>query len=274
MSLVAIGQLTLVLAIVNWFIVRDSPSKVGLPPIAKVDGQGIPHDSTSIEGSYPSLIQRLNTVFSNKRLWPLFLLAFGIYGSYATLVQNWAVVYIMQTYSLPRDLAANFVLVAAIGHIVGFPLAGFISDRMKKRRFPSVLFSGILLASFLLWTFWNSGRPPLEALYPLCFFISLGTGAIPIIFAAVGDLTGPSYRGTASGLVNSGLFAGAAIAQPLFGYILDMGWEGKMTGDMRIYPLSAFQQGFYLCCAMAALGFLGALLVKETRCREIYGTQD
>jgi len=74
----------------------------------------------------------------------------------------------------------------------------------------------------------------------------------------------------ASGLVNMGAFVGAAIAQPLFGYILDLGWEGKMVEGARVYPVEAFQQGILLCCVLAALGFLGALLVRETYCRQSY----
>jgi len=100
--------------------------------------------------------------------------------------------------------------------------------------------------------------------------MGLGTGAIPVMFASVRELVQPSVRGISSGLVNLGLFTGAAIAQPLFGYILDLNWQGQMMGGVRQYPLHAFQYGFFLCCILAMIGFISALFIKETYCRETY----
>ena len=100
--------------------------------------------------------------------------------------------------------------------------------------------------------------------------MGFGIGVGPILFACVRDVVQPSVRGMASGLINTGIFIGIAITQLVFGYILDLGWEGKMLEGARLYPLEAFQQGFLLCSVLAVLGFLGALLIKETHCREIY----
>ena len=265
-SLLTIAQVTFGLAAVNWFIVRDNPARVGLPSIAEPEREAIPQVGVLGDSSGLSLAQRLKVVFSNKHLWPLFLLGLGTYGAFSTLFHNWVVVYLMQTYDMPRDFAANVVIVAIIGMVVGGPLVGFLSDRIfQNRRLPAVIFTGISLMSFLLLALWNGGQPPLGALYPLCFFAGLGTGALPLTFACVRDIVHPSVRGVASGLVNMGGFIGAAIAQPLFGYLLDLGWRGEMMAGARTYPLEAFQQGLWLCCVLAAVGFIGALLIKEKR---------
>ena len=265
MSFVTVGLISFIMAVANWFIVRDSPAKAGLPPISELNGQALPEGTVSSTSPALSLAQRFKIVFGNKYLWPLFLLGLGTYGAYATLFQNWAVVYLMQTYDLQRDFAANFVLVGVIGIMVGAPILGLLSDRiLQRRRLPAVVFTGISVISFTLLALWNGGRPPLGALYPLCFFMGLGASTAPIVFACVRDMVQPSVQGIASGLVNMGPYVAAAIAQPLFGYILDLGWEGKMMEGARVYPLQAFQQGLWLCCILAVLGFLGALLMKET----------
>ena len=268
-SLVTIAGVTFVLAVANWFIIRNNPAQVGLPPIAEPNGDTIPRLAASEDLSSLSLAQRFKIVLSNKYLWPMVLLGFGIYGAYATLFYNWTVVYLMQTYDLQRDLAANFVFVATIGTMAGAPGVGFLSDRiLQKRRLPLVVFGGIALASFLVWALWNGGKPPLEALYPLCFLIGFSTGSVFITYACVKDIVQPSVQGMALGLLNMTAFVGAAIAQPLFGYILDLGWRGEMMEGIRVFPLEAFQQGLLLCCLLAALGFLGALLMKETYYRK------
>ena len=268
-SLVAIAGVTFALAVANWFIIRNNPAQVGLPPIAEPNGDTIPRLAASEDLSSLSLAQRFKIVLSNKYLWPMVLLGFGIYGAYATLFYNWTVVYLMQTYDLQRDLAANFVFVATIGTMAGAPGVGFLSDRiLQKRRLPLVVFGGIALASFLVWALWNGGKPPLEVLYPLCFLIGFSTGSVFITYACVKDIVQPSVQGMALGLLNMTAFVGAAIAQPLFGYILDLGWRGEMMEGIRVFPLEAFQQGLLLCCLLAALGFLGALLMKETYYRK------
>lgn len=275
MALLTIAQVTFGLAAANWFIVRDSPAKVGLPPIVEPGGEAIPQLEASGDPSGLSLVQRFKIVFSNKYLWPLFLLGLGTYGAFSTLFHNWAVVYLMQIYGVPRDFAANFALVAFIGIIVGGPVAGLLSDRIfYRRRLPALLLTGITFASFLILTLWNGGQPPLVAVYPLCFFMGLGAGAVPLTYACVRDVVHPSVRGVATGLVNMGFFVGAAVAQPLFGYILDLGWRGEMMAGARAYPLAAFQQGLWLCCLLAGLGFLGALLIRETRPPESHSVGD
>jgi len=264
MSFVAMVGISLVMAIITWFIIRDSPAQVGLPSIAELDRSTspetiVPHDSPDL-----GLTQRFAAVFTDRRLWPLFLVGFGTYGAYATLFHSWMVVYLMQTYNVQRDFASNFVLIAAIGMIVGAPTVGFLSDRLlQQRRLPMALFAGFSLASFLVLALWNGARPPLAAIYPLCFLIGLGCGAPTVTIACVRDTVQPAVRGIASGLVNSGGFVGAAIAQPLFGHILDLKWTGELFQGVRAYPLEAFQQSFLLCCLLAALGFIATLLVRE-----------
>ena len=46
---------------------------------------------------------------------------------------------------------------------------------------------------------------------------------------------------------------------------MDRGWQGDIVDKVRIYPLGAFQQGLFLCCGLAAVGFIGALLTRDTR---------
>ena len=264
-SLVTIAGVTFVLAVASWFIVRDNPAQVGLPPITEPSGQAIPQVAASDDLSSLSLAQRFKIVLSNKYLWPMVLLGFGTYGAYATLFYNWTVVYMMQTYGLQRDLAANFIFAATVGIMVGAPGLGFLSDRiLQRRRLPVVVSTGVVFAAFLLWALWNGGKPPLGVLYLLCFLIGFGNGSVFITYACIKDIVRPSVQGTSLGLLNMAAFVGPAITQPLFGYILDLGWRGEMMEGVRLYPLEAFQQGLWICCLLAALGFLGALLMKET----------
>ena len=252
-------------AVLTWVVVRDSPRQVGLPSVGQIERGST--DPVVRPNQGLSIRQRLQRVMRNRRLWPLFLVAMGVYGSYSTFFLNWLVVYLMQTYDIPRDYAATFALTSAVGAIIGTTALGFISDRIQSRRIPIRTATAITTLCFLLMTFWNGAQAPLWAFWPLSFVIGFNVGAMPVTFATVRDVSAPDLRGMSAGLVNMGAFVGAAIVQPLFGYALDRGWTGEMAGGIRHYPPEAYQKAMMLCCGLIALGFIGALLMRTTRAR-------
>jgi sugar phosphate permease len=126
------------------------------------------------------------------------------------------------------------------------------------------------LSAWVILVLWNGGKPPIAALYPICFFMGFFAGFNMLAMACTKEVVPPSVSGMALGLVNMGPFLAAAILQILFGSILDRGWQGVLFEGTRIYPLSAFQSGFVLVCIGALAFVIGALLLKETQGRDIY----
>ena len=57
--------------------------------------------------------------------------------------------------------------------------------------------------------------------------------------------------------------------QPLFGWILDLGWSGAMQDGLRHYALADYRHGFVLMLGFAAIALLGATRITETRCHNI-----
>ena len=265
MSFFTAAGVSLVVAILNWIIVKDTPEKVGLPSIARIEGEGTrPGD---VDVVHLSIWKRLGLVARTRQIWPLFFVCLGVYGAYATFFLNWLVVYLMQTYGLTRDHASTFALVSAVGAILGTSALGFISDYSHSRRRPILAAVSVSLACYLMIALWNGGQAPLAAFWPISFVVGFNVGAMPVTYATVRDLVSSEVRGMGSGLVNMGAFVGAAAVQPIFGYMLDRLWEGEIVGGIRHYPVEAFQQALLLPCGLIALGFIGALLVKEPRPR-------
>lgn len=263
MSFVTAAVVSLIVALLNWFIVKDSPREAGLPSIAAIEGEaGTSEDHSRTDSS---VRRRLTQVLRTRELWPLFLVALGTYGSYATFFLNWLVVYLMQTYGISRDYAASFALASAVGAILGTSALGFLSDRIGSRRIPIRTATFISLVGFLLIVLWNGGKPPLAAFWPISFIIGFNIGAMPVNFATVRDTVAPEIRGMAAGLVNMGAFLGAAVVQPIFGRVLDTYWTGEMLGDIRHYPVEAFRTATLLPTGLMALGFLGAMLIRRNR---------
>lgn len=273
-SFVSIGLATLVIAGASWLIIRDRPKAVELPYITEAEkrraGQGF--TGLPLKSKAVSLITKLRMVLTNKYTWPAFLVGM-LYGPFVTFIGTWAVPYLMQVYDLSRKAAANFAFVGTVGMLIGCPAVGVISDKiMRRRRLPIVVFAVANLITWAVLTFWNGGKPPLETLYPICFFMGLWGGAEILSHACVKEVNSPDVAGIAMGFTNTGVFLGPVVLQPLFGYMLDL--HGIMSEGSRVYPLEAYQAGFILCLLTSAVIIAGAFLLKETRCQNIWATAE
>lgn len=162
------------------------------------------------------------------------------------------------------------MLITTIGFMAGMIITAFVSERLRRRKIPAIVCA---FAYLLLWgilTLWNQGKPPVSALYPICFLIGFFAGYGILALACAKEVSPPSVSGMAMGFVNLGVFLSAAVIQIAFGVVLDLGWQGAILEGARVYPLSAFQHAFILVCAGVLAYVIGAVLLKETWCRDIY----
>lgn len=266
-----IGAYSLAMAAVCWLAIRDRPADVGLPPIAAVEGRerGTRPPAAAPPGS--SLAASVGTVLGNRYTWPPVLAAVAVYGVFMAFLGVWGVPYFMQVYGMTRVEASNLMLALVAGNMVGGPLVGFLSDRLGYRRWPYTCAAAFFLAVWLTLTVWGGGRPPEWALYPITLAIGLGMSGVTISVACVREVNPPHMTGIAAGFANSGPFVGAAMMQPIFGWVLDRHWQGAIEHGVKVYPQAAYQSAFWLCAAGLAAGLAMTLLIKETRCRNSVG---
>lgn len=267
-----IGLVTFGIAAACWLVVRDRPTEVSLLGLSGVEKKETQQDFT---GSSPdleakSLMTKLRMVFTNKYTWPAFLVG-TLYGPFIAFNGTWGVPYLMQVYELSREAAANYALIGTMGMMIGLPAIGFISDKITgRRKLPILIFTLANLVTWAILILWNGGKPPPQILYPICFFMGFCGTAELLSHACVKEVNSPAVAGMAMGLTNTGVFLGSAVLQLLFGYVLDSGWQGAMVEGARVYPLGAYQTGFILCLVAVLVGTVGASLLKETRCQNIW----
>lgn len=88
-------------------------------------------------------------------------------------------------------------------------------------------------------------------------------------FANAKEVVSPALSGMAIGLVNTGLFLGAACLQPLFGWVMDRTWDGTLTEGVRIYGAGDYRLGMLLIFTFSLLAVAGAVRMRETFCRNL-----
>jgi len=262
----SIGTYTCLALVFCWLWAKDRPAEVGLPSMAEVEAwEGTIKNERTAEPEPYNIKDNLKQVLGNPATWWPFLASVAIYGVYMAFMGLWAVPYLMQVYGFSRVTASNYVMAMSVGTLLGAPIIGVVSDRLALRRLPNLVVSGAFLVLWLVFTFWNGGKPPVWALYPICFGIGLGMSGNNLNVACGKEVTPPAMTGMVAGLVNAGSFVGGALMQPLFGWVLDRHWQGAVEEGVRIYPLEAYQQAFILCAVVLGLGVLFTALIKETR---------
>jgi sugar phosphate permease len=258
---VVAGVISLALAGLTFLLVRNRPEDAGFPPVHAPTGQA-PRRHWWLE---------LKAVLVTRAVWPGFWVNFGITGGLLAFAGLWGVPLMRDVHGLSRGEASVYTTLALLGFAVGAFAMGALSDRMGRRK-PVVL--GAALMSLACWLGlillpWGAGASGL-LLYSA---LGLSAGGFVVTYAAAKEVVPPANAGMAIALVNTGLFLGAAIMQPLFGWVADLSWDGTLVDGARVYPWAGYRHGLAVSAGFAALALVAAVFLRETGCRNQTLTQ-
>ncbi|HRD49644.1 MAG TPA: MFS transporter, partial [Candidatus Contendobacter sp.] len=245
---VALGVLALALAALSWIGVRNTPEDAGFPSIREMEGKA------RHEGRQQHWWHDLMGVLVTPRVWPGFWINLGMAGSMLAFLGLWAIPFLRDVHGLERSAASLYTSIALAGFALGSLFCGWISDRLGRRKPPLVI--GTLLYGLawlgIVYAHWTPGVPG------MAWFALMGfsCGSFILTYAGAKEVMVPALSGMAIALVNTGVFLGAAIFQPLFGWIMDLSWNGAMANGVRVYGFADYRAGFFLTLGGVALAIV------------------
>lgn len=258
---ISIGLLSLFLGFLTLLFVRNRPEDAGFPSVREMDGK-ISHAER-----HQHWLKDLIKVIKNITVWPGFWINFGMAGGLFAFAGLWGIPLLRDSFGMNRDDASLYTTLTLISLAMGTLLAGWISDRIGLRK-PVILVSAIIYAFSWLALIYIPWQPGLLAMM-LFMLIGLTSGGFVNTYACAKEVTQPALSGMAISVVNTGLFLGAAIIQPLFGWILDLGWDGKIVNGINLYSWQNYQNAMLLMFAFAVISVIAALRIKETHCKNL-----
>jgi len=128
---------------------------------------------------------------------------------------------------------------------------------------PMICFGICYLASWAVLVFVGGGKPPLGILYPLFFLMGFSCATFILSFAVAKEVNPPQLAGVSTSIVNTGGFLGAAVLPILMGVYFDR------YGDVLTIT-SLYRNGFLIMFAAVSIAMFAILLVKETRCVNVW----
>ncbi|MBI4985027.1 MAG: MFS transporter [Rhodocyclales bacterium] len=207
-------------------------------------------------------------VLKNRSTWPGFFMNTGLAGAFFGFAGLWAVPYLTQVHGMSRNTASTHVSVYFLGFALGCLVWGRLSDAIGRRKPVMLAVSGVHVLGWLVWLAVDA--LPLAATFALCGAMGLVTAGFTLSWAAAKEVNPPPLAGMATSVVNVGVFLGPAILQPLVGWVMERHWDGRLQDGVRIYAAADYAAGLQLLAGAAILGWVAALFVKETGCRNIW----
>lgn len=253
-SMIIMGVVGLLLALLIFFVVNDSPDGAKKMHMEKSPAQD------------PMLVSLLASL-KNKQLWLIASYGGLMYMVTPVFCGLWGVPFLMYKMHIAKAIAANYISMVFIGWAIASPLWAIYSNRIGLRK-PPMYFGAIgALITSLLFIY-----APIESGWIMeCLLLAFGLFSAGFLcaFSVAKELCNSHYVATGLGFMNMLNMIGIAIAQPFIGFILDKFWAGEIINSVRVYPLHAY----YIALAILPIGIFISLLIlpniRETYCHNV-----
>ena len=255
---VALGLLSMLLALFTWLRVRDRPEDAGLPTMRELDGK--PAHPPLPVGDWRS---GLRQVAANPASWPGLFVNAGIAGSLFSFGGLWGVPYLMAAHDMTRAVAAQHTTLMLVVFACSCLFIGRLSDHLRRRKAVMLSYAAVYVASWLPFALADAPLPPAFT-YGVCALIGLSAAAFSLTWACAKEVNPPALSGMATSLVNAGCFLGAALLQPLVGWVIE-----RNSPSVAAATAGAVTDGLKVLAVAALVGFIAACFVRETRARNL-----
>ncbi len=237
-----------------FFYIQDKPTAAGA---AEQGTKETGHGNLSI-------FQSLRMVVSSPMTWLNALYAGFLYGPTTVVGEAIGPAYLEYGRGLSAHRAAFATGLIFIGWVIGGPLAGYISDKIGRRK-PCMLVSaacGVVFTS--IFVFSPHLSPTLA--YVIFFLYGLTNNGVAIAYAVSTELHTRRVIGTAIAFTNMmSIFVGALL-QPLVGYFVDTVSHNRAY-HVETLLLSDFQYGLRILPIASLIALILAFFIKETYCK-------
>lgn len=253
-----LGMVMVILAVVNFFFLKNSPKDAGLPSMSEIDGIDY-YDTKGAPVVKIPMGQSLKLIFANPNYKWISIYMFVIYGSIMGFQGLWSVPFLIDVYGVTKQMAGNLIMFWAIGFAVGAPIFGWLTDKFLGSPKKALLLGAFgYMICWLPFLFFAKSIS-VGALYPLIFILGVFCSSYVAGVTHITTDLPKSIGSTAAGMINIWCFVGGAVYQQIIGKMLD-GYT-KVDGH---FPLEAYQFAFLVMMATVLVGTLTYFFTNDT----------
>jgi len=178
----------------------------------------------------------------------------------------WGVLYLTNSHGISRADASDVSSMLFIGTMIGSPIVGWISDKIKRRRPP--MLAGAMLSLGLISVVVFHSNLSFETLFWLFLLIGVCSSTQIIGYPLVAENSMRLVTAMSVSVVNISVQGGSAIFQPFFGYLLDKRIWLRTHEISTHFVASDFTWAMWIFPIGFVLAILLVFALPETRCKQ------
>jgi MFS family permease len=187
------------------------------------------------DNNFRGTLTAFKTIFKNPQSLLCGFIAALIFIPTNVLDMIWGVRFLQDGYSLDYGAAVMRAAAVPFGWIIGCPLLGYISDKLRRRK-PVIIGGSVVLLLGLVWALF--GRAGVFPPFSIALMIGIASGSGMIPYTVVKEANPPQLSGTATGVCNFITFTFSALLGPVFGWLLLRSSVGSDQFMMKDYQVT------------------------------------
>jgi len=219
--------IAMIMSLVLWKNLRDTPESVGLPEVA---GSHVPGGDTTVESSGQYRQVLWDQVFSNKYIWLISVANFFVY-TIRFAVFDWGPTVLKEAKGVQLHNAGLMIAAFEVAGAVGMLTTGYLTDRLFGGRGAPLSLLSMLLCGVSVYLFWRvpAGNVMLSTtLLALTGFFVYSPQALVGVMAA--NLATKRAAATAVGLTSIFGYASTVLSGFGMGWLVQhYGWAPAFT---------------------------------------------
>ncbi len=236
-SFMSIFALTVVATVIAWIFIKEDKN-------------------LSFKSTNP-VVSDLKKVFTKRDFLKILPIPFFVYGLFISFQGLWGGPFLIDVYGMDKTSSGFYLMFVGIGFTLSGPLAGFLSDRLFKRRKPVLLLGQLMSLGFWTILVLVGNQLGSASMVLTMFLLGFAFGFANIYMTIAKELFETNITGMALACLNTSNFIGAGFFQYFMGFLLD-----ATFGGARAFP--AYQLIFIMSVACILFTLLFTLISRET----------
>jgi sugar phosphate permease len=243
-SWIFLGSLVIMIAVLDFFLMKDHPSDKGLQPLGHESSDENSEAAFAEMPAPPPADKSWSRVYRSGVVWHLSLIYFAFGFSYIIFVTFFAK-YLESEVGYTKEAAGGYWQVVGWASLLCGIIWGAASDRIG-RRFALALVFGLQALAYLIFASWTTPA----GIWAAVLLFGFTAWSIPAIIAsACGDHLGHRMASAALGFITFFLGIGQALGPWIAGAMADLA--------------HSFRPALLLACGVALLGMVTSLYLKR-----------
>ena len=218
------------------------------------------YSTDGVDSSFKAVFKGLYSIMIRPEFWFVGLMGATLYLSVSGWAEIWGINYMKIRFHLPQNspLAASINSLIFFGWLIGSPLMGWLSDKIRVRVRMLLVgsFIAALLGFMLLWL-------PIDnvlVVQILSFLFGLVSSSQILVFAYARDQVGADLMATAASFMNLIVMCGGLVAQPLVGELLRLTTPTGAQVDGALFSVHQYQLALSFVPIMMLIGGIVCLV--------------